>query len=94
MECNGYKYSKHAILRMAERDIRPFEVKFCLANGETIASYPNAKPFPAFLFLVHLNQRNLHVCVSKDENGACIIITVYIPDENEWDIDFKTKKQI
>lgn len=92
MECNGYKYSKHAILRMAERNIFPSDVKFCLAKGEIIAEYPSAKPYPAFLLLVYLNDIPIHVCASKDENGSCVIITVYIPEESGWDVDFKIKK--
>ena len=92
MDCNGYKYSKHAILRMAERNIFPSDVKFCLSKGEIIAEYPSAKPYPALILLVYLDNIPLHVCASKDEFGSCVIITDYIPNELEWEANFKIKK--
>ncbi|CAN5126692.1 hypothetical protein BH09BAC1_BH09BAC1_28580 [soil metagenome] len=34
----------------------------------------------------------VHVVMSKNEIGECIIITVYVPDIEIWEADFKTKK--
>jgi hypothetical protein len=41
-----------------------------------------------------VEKRPIHVVIAKDEeNGRCIIITAYEPENTIWDADFRTKKK-
>lgn len=78
---------------MAERTIDPGEVEAIIKNGETIKTYPDDLPDPCYLLMGVVNDRVLHVVVSKDvlyEN--CIVVTAYQPDSHIWEPDFKNKK--
>ncbi len=39
-----------------------------------------------------VNKTPVHVVMAKSENNECIIITVYVPETDIWENDFKTKK--
>ena len=64
-----------------------------LEKGEVLKDYPDDKPYPSKLILGFVNDMPVHLVLAKDENGVCIIITVYIPDSDIWNTDFRTKKQ-
>lgn len=91
MDCEKIVYREHAIKRMFSRKISPDMVAQILATGEVIRSYDDDKPFSSFLFLGYDGDRPIHVVASKD-NSTCYIITVYVPDPEIWQNDFKTKK--
>jgi len=93
MYCDNIYFSEHAFTKMAERGIDPEDIEFVIKKGETIKSYPDEQPDPCYLLMGVSNQRVLHVVISKDvlyEN--CIVVTVYQPDANIWESDFKNKK--
>lgn len=91
--CNGVITSLHAFRRMFERGIAPADVALVITTGETIKEYPDDKPYASKLIFKMLNNLPLHVVMAKDETGTCIVITVYIPDTDIWNPDFRTKKQ-
>ncbi len=91
--CNGIITSLHAFKRMLERDISDTDVEDVILFGEVIKEYPDDKPYPSKLILKIVTEIPIHVVVAKDEIGACIVVTVYIPDTDIWEADFKTKKE-
>jgi len=50
-------YRVHAVRRIAERDISRAEVEQAIAQGETIESYPDDKPYPSRLVLANVKGR-------------------------------------
>lgn len=44
------EWERHALERMAERDIRRFDALEVLLSGELIENYPDDQPFPSALF--------------------------------------------
>ena len=93
MYCDNIYFSEHALIKMAQRGIEPEEVEAVIKKGETIKTYPDDQPDPSYLLLGLVNEKVLHVVVCKDvlyEN--CIVITVYQPDPEIWEPDFKNKK--
>jgi len=50
-------YRVHAVRRMAERGISRAEVEQPIAQGETIESYPDDKPYPSRLVLANVKGR-------------------------------------
>ncbi|AEN73076.1 hypothetical protein Rhom172_1147 [Rhodothermus marinus SG0.5JP17-172] len=86
-------FRRHALQRMAERKITVEDVKNVLKTGETIASYPEDRPYPSRLILGWIGTRPLHVVVAdNDEDNVQIVITVYEPDPTLWEDDFKRRR--
>lgn len=75
------QWQRHALERMMERGISRKEVIYILSEGEIIERYPDDHPFPSVLVLGFMNEKPLHA-----------VIGVYIPDTNNFEEDFKTRK--
>jgi hypothetical protein len=83
----------HAIQRMFERNITDADIRHVLANGETIESYPDDTPYPSRLMLGWSGTRPLHIIVADNlKDNERIIVTVYHPDPERWDTDYKRRK--
>jgi hypothetical protein len=93
VECKSIITSLHALKRMISRNISPVDVKQALQSGEIIREYADDKPYPSMLVYKVVNGKQIHVVVGREEpSRVCVIITVYIADEEIWESDFKTKK--
>lgn len=90
--CHGIITSLHAFKRMLERGISDTDVEEVVLNGEVIKEYLDDKPYASKLFFKMIGKTPVHVVMAKNETGACIVITVYIPEVDIWEADFKTKK--
>ncbi len=94
MRCHSIQFSGHAISRMFERDLFPKDVTAAIERGEVIAEYPEDHPYPSYLLLGFVEGEPLHVVVARDEAGSrCFVVTVYRPDPELWQPDFKTRKR-
>jgi len=83
----------HAVQRMFERNISAKKVSQVLQSGETIEDYSSEMPEPSRLILGFQGKRPFHVVTSENpETNEMTIITVYIPDPNKWNKDFKSRK--
>ncbi len=86
----------HAVQRMFERNISAKKVSQALHFGETIEDYSTEMPEPSRLILGFQGKRPFHVVASEnhENNIATIItvITVYIPDPDKWNKDFKSRR--
>ncbi len=93
MYCRNVFFNGHAIQRMFERGITDRDVASVIVHGESIAEYPDDKPFPSMLMLGFVHDKPLHVVLGVDEvEGSCYVITVYIPDVRLWYPDFKRRR--
>ncbi len=94
MDCSSVHYSRHAIERMFQRGLSPATIAAVLQAGEVIASYPEDTPYPSQLLLGFVPEQPVHVVVARNpENGACFVVTVYRPDPQLWEEDYKTRRQ-
>jgi hypothetical protein len=83
----------HAIQRMFERGISENKVRHALEVGETIEDYSSEMPEPGRLILGFQGKHPIHVVASENQPAnEVIVITVYIPDPNKWNKDFKSRK--
>jgi hypothetical protein len=83
----------HALQRMFERDISAKKVSQALQSGETIEDYSSEMPEPSRLILSIQGKRPIHVVVSENQTaGEITVVTVYIPDSDKWNKDFKSRK--
>lgn len=85
--------TEHARIRLIEREITINDVVACITNGELIKQYEDDKPFPSCLILgMAVNKKYIHVVVSYDEEYIHLI-TAYYPNAEQWEPDFKTRKE-
>jgi hypothetical protein len=93
VEKGNLEWNKHALARALERKINRDEVKQVLTVGEIIESYESDRPLPSCLILGWTDKKPCHVVVAYNEQlNYCYIITVYIPDDEHFYQDFKTRK--
>jgi hypothetical protein len=83
----------HAVQRMFERDISVKKVSQAIQSGETIEDYSSEMPEPSRLILGFQGKRPFHVVTSENpETNQTTVVTVYLPDPNKWNKDFKSRK--
>ncbi len=87
-------FSIHALKRMFERSISRVHVLHVMRTGEVIKEYPHDRPYPSRLVLGWWENHPLHIVVGLDkEKQTSVIITVYGPDPDEWELDYRRKKR-
>ena len=87
-------FRPHAIQRMFERGISTSQVRLALEEGQVIEDYPDDMPYPSRLVLGWHESRPIHVVAARnDEENETIVITVYEPDPDKWEPDFKGRKR-
>jgi hypothetical protein len=83
----------HAVQRMFERKVSANKVSQALQSGQTIEDYSAEMPEPSRLILGFQGKRPFHVVTSENpEAKETTIITVYIPDPDKWNKDFRSRK--
>ncbi len=89
----GRVYRVHAIERMVERGISDEDVGRVLVQGKEIESYPDDLPYPSRLVLGWHGTRPIHVVAADNmADNETIIITVYEPDPDRWELGFERRK--
>ncbi|MDO8748093.1 MAG: DUF4258 domain-containing protein [Candidatus Omnitrophota bacterium] len=87
------EWQRHALERMAEREIFRDTVKKVLLSGEIIEDYPHNKPYPSALFLGWIREEPFHVVAAFDSEGTyCFIVTAYRPDLDHFQSDYRTRR--
>ena len=79
IEESNVKYSRHALIKMLERDISKQEVTDTIISGNAIEHYQDDYPCPSLLIEGLTNDVTLHVVVAKCEYHS-VIITTYRSD--------------
>jgi hypothetical protein len=75
--------------------IRDQEVYEASAECTIVEEYPDDRPYPSVLVLGRTNEgRPVHVvCAYAPEDDQLIVITVYEPDQNRWDDEFRQRRK-
>ena len=83
----------HAVQRMFERNISAKKVSEALQSGETIEDYSSEMPEPSRLILSFQGKRPLHIVTSENsKTNEVTVITVYVPDAEKWNKDFRSRR--
>lgn len=86
-------FTEHVLDRIRQREVSKLDLLNVIKTGEIIEQYPNDYPFPSCLILgVGENGDPLHIVCGFGKNKVWGV-TVYIPDENEWEEDLKTRRR-
>ena len=84
----------HALRRMFERQFSVEDVEAVIGSGETIEDYINDVPYPSRLILGWIGARPVHVVVAHNlRENELIVITVYEPDPELWEADFRRRRK-
>ena len=90
---NNFEWRKHALIRMAERDIAQNDILKVILQGEIIEMYPNDTPYPSCLMLGKIREKIYHVVIALDEADKFLyIITAYEPSIKKFDILGKKRR--
>jgi hypothetical protein len=90
-----FEWRKHALQRMAERQISQTAGLEVLRSGERIEDYPEDSPYPSALFLAWVEGRPLHAVAALDaEHEWAYIITAYEPDLEHLEPDYRTRRRL
>jgi len=88
------EWSVHSFRKMLQRGISREAVKRIVCAGEIIENYPDDKPFPSALFFGMWQNQPLHAVVAYDVSARKIfVVTVYRPDEEHFESDFRVRRQ-
>ena len=89
------EWQRHCLQRMVERGISRHDVIQVISQGERIADYPEDRPLPSALILGVIDRRPLHVVVALNSDlKKAFVITVYEPDLEHFEPDFKTRRKV
>ena len=84
----------HAARQMAqpERMISTADIRAVIANVEVIEDYLDDARGHSCLMLAFVAERPLHVvCAPKDD--YLVIITAYLPSDQEWEDNYRKRKK-
>ena len=88
-------WSRHSVLELRAEGFLRTEVERGLHNCDVIEDYPTVhRPLPDCLVLGWLESgKPFHAVVALDEAGdKLLVVTVYSPDEKDWQDDWRTRK--
>ena len=84
--------TQHSRKRLLERGIGIQDISTAIEDGEIIEDYPDDYPFPSCLILGSSNEKVIHLVASINES-IIYLITAYIPNPEQWEADWKTRKE-
>jgi Domain of unknown function (DUF4258) len=85
LQAGNFELTRHGLKRLVERNISRSEIMETGDNAIIIEDYPDDKYSPSCLILgLTINNRSLHLQVSRRESDILTIITLYEPDQREW----------
>ncbi len=89
-----FEWRKHVLQRLAQRGIRQASIVEILLRGERIEDYPDDSHYPSALFFGWAGGKPLHAVAALDEtNEWAYVITVYEPDLERFEADYKTRRK-
>lgn len=89
-----YEISHHAEQERRNDNLFIEDIEAAILNGEIIESYPDDPRGPSCLVCGRSKTgRPVHVVVGFLSGGWCRIITVYVPNPDYWENDWKTRRR-
>jgi len=88
---DSFIISRHARIRMFERNISTDDMVVLLKNGEIIEEYPDDEPCPSVLILGYKYDQPYHLVLGICEDHLRII-TAYVPDEYHW-VEYRRRRK-
>ena len=82
-------------MRLQQRNLRADMMVAAADSLEIIENYPDDKYLPSFLVRGEAAGIVFHVQIATDVQGNNVrIVTMYIPEPDEWDEEFRFRKRL
>lgn len=82
--------SHHARVRMFERNVSTDDLIAIISSGEIIEEYPDDEPCPSLLILGFIDATAYHSVIGLCQDHIRVI-TVYIPEKDNW-IEYRKRR--
>lgn len=91
---NSVLWSRHAVTKLQQEQLERGEVEIGLTHCVLVEDYPTiGRPLPDCLVLLFVAGAPVHATIAIDEEaGRIIVVTVYVPSEERWEDDWKTRR--
>ncbi len=89
------KWSSHALAELTPEDLAVIDIELALRRADVIEDYPHSHRYlPDCLVLIFMpGNKPVHAVIAINENRDFIlVVTVYVPNEEEWENDWRTRK--
>jgi len=87
-------WTYHVNMRLKGRFIPREVILSSVDSYEIIEEYPKDKYLPSYLIYARYQNRIVHIQIAVNtKNDRVIIITSYEPTLDQWEEDFKTRRQ-
>jgi hypothetical protein len=89
------KWTRHALNELVAEPVSVNDVEVALGQAEVIEEYPHLRRYlPDCLVLAFVSpDQPIHCVVALNEpQDYILIVTIYQPDVEEWEDDWKTRK--
>ena len=89
------RVSRHAQRRLLERRIRIGDLLDSVAAWRVIEEYPDGRMGPSLLALHELPSGPVHAVwgMFRPDAQSAVLVTVYLPDKEKWDGDFRSRRK-
>jgi hypothetical protein len=88
-----FEWRRHALERMAERGISQVAALHVLQWGERIEDYAEDRPYASALLLGWHEGKPVHAVAAFDpQHDWAYVITVYEPDLEHFEADYRTRR--
>lgn len=85
-------WSAHAERERFHDNLSVIEILDAIHSGDIIEQYDDDKPLPSCLMAGKSGNKNIHAVIGYNaDTGYIRIITVYIPDPELWDKEYKRR---
>ncbi len=94
IDLSRIEWQRHVLERMIERGIQRDHVLGILREADIIEDYPDDHPYPSALFTGAVAGGPVHVVAALDPVEARVfVVTVYRPDLEHFESDFRTRRR-
>ncbi len=80
----------HAYDRIKQRELNLEMIENAILEDDIVESYPDDYPLSSILLLGFHDKCPLHIICAPSDKGL-IIISAYIPNQDIWQSDYKTR---
>jgi hypothetical protein len=85
--------TRHSETRRLGRGISENGIDYILKQFDIVEEYPDAFPFPALLLIGTWESNTWHIVAGFDlSNNVVHIVTVYRPDKERFEPDWRTRR--
>ena len=86
----------HVSMRLQERKLDANMLNEALESLEIVESYPDDKYLPSYLVRGECRDTviHAHLAADVDDNENVRVVTMYLPNPDEWEPAFRRRKQI